>query len=125
MRISDWSSDVCSSDLVGAIALVMVEDDRVALALRHTDRDEFVVEQSLVPCGGGALVAAHRIGVGGLAGDAIILREIFGGLDHPRNDAEAFDRLRHQPPARPPRSEERREGKEWFSTCRSRWSPCP
>src|SRR3546814_2449720 len=34
MRISDWSSDVCSSDLAG---LDPVEDERVALGFRHPD----------------------------------------------------------------------------------------
>src|SRR3546814_7156120 len=29
------------------------------------------------------------------------------------------------PPLRKARSEERRVGKEWVSTCRSRWSPYP
>src|SRR3546814_9944666 len=47
MRISDWSSDVCSSDLVG----FAIEDDQLALAepaaadrgvLRHLDRDRDV-----------------------------------------------------------------------------------
>src|SRR3546814_9468952 len=32
MRISDWSSDVCSSDLIGDVAL---EPDRARLALAH------------------------------------------------------------------------------------------
>src|SRR3546814_6490551 len=32
MRISDWSSDVCSSDLVGAIEVLVVEDDPRVLA---------------------------------------------------------------------------------------------
>src|SRR3546814_6242281 len=32
MRISDWSSDVCSSDVVGAIEVLVVEDDPRVLA---------------------------------------------------------------------------------------------
>jgi hypothetical protein len=54
----------------------------------------------LGPGSGRALVAHHRIFVARLAADVIILRQIFGGLDHAGDDAEAFDRLRHQPPAR-------------------------
>ena len=40
-----------------------------------------------------------RHSVGGFARDAIILRQIFSGLDHAADHPEAFDRLRHQPPA--------------------------
>src|SRR3546814_5151191 len=67
MRISDWSSDVCSSDLAPG--------------------------HDLEPTG---IAAGPR----------------------PRID---FGSLHHRP--KPPRSEERRVGKECVSTCRSRWSP--
>src|SRR3546814_1314609 len=77
-------------------ALVMRENDRIALALRHADRHQFIVEQALVPRGGGALVAAHGIGIGLFAGDGVILRQIFGGFDHPADDAEPLGRLDRQ-----------------------------
>src|SRR3546814_20915957 len=73
MRISDWSSDVFSSDLavlveggtqagqrldggLAADALVGVEDHRVALALRDLDLDDFVVEQTALRGEGRTLV---------------------------------------------------------------------
>src|SRR3546814_21021166 len=50
MRISDWSSDVCSSDLFGAAAL------GVLLAIRH-GRAGFVVPRMGIQFGRGASVA--------------------------------------------------------------------
>src|SRR3546814_9624538 len=80
MRISDWSSDVCSSDL-HLLARVGRERqrDRVRLA------DDMMVDpvKPFEPLG--REVVRHR------------------SID--------------------PRSDERRVGKEYVSTCRSRWSP--
>src|SRR3546814_2374289 len=81
MRISDWSSDVCSSDLAFAAGLDVGLDLR---ALKAFD------------CGGNLLVAAPRRA---LAGDAHIvvrregegLRWCFAGvdlLDHQRGDID-------------------------------------
>src|SRR3546814_3665477 len=39
MRISDWSSDVCSSDLLGAANLVAVEHRALDDLVRTDDRD--------------------------------------------------------------------------------------
>src|SRR3546814_3335372 len=96
MRISDWSSDVCSSDLV-------VHGAAVGLAL-HPGGDE-VVGGALPPGCGGGLQHADEL--------------------HDRLH-EALERLRvllHRVVAHEARSEERRVGKECVSTCRSRWSP--
>src|SRR3546814_15430718 len=41
---------------VGAISLIMVEDDWVATLLRNRYRDDFIVEQHLAQCRRGALV---------------------------------------------------------------------
>src|SRR3546814_12088941 len=73
MRISDWSSDVFSSDVAGLVeggtqagqrldgglaadALVGVEDHGVALALRDLDLDDLVVEQAVLRGAGRTLV---------------------------------------------------------------------
>src|SRR3546814_10296681 len=96
MRISDWSSDVCSSDLIlsvesedtftrpiyagNAIATVKTTDAKKVITVRTTAFAKAAAE------GGSAAIEA----VSG-TGDA--------------------------------RSEERRVGKECVSTCRSRWSP--
>src|SRR3546814_15526532 len=103
MRISDWSSDVCSSDLerqrADARDQIAVGDECAATAAlaeteilqrdQHGDR-ETVVDRGIFDVGRGD----PRLGEG-------------GGARHP--------------PGRP-RSEERRVGTEWVRTCRSRWS---
>src|SRR3546814_14189347 len=109
MRISDWSSDVCSSDLrvdQRFLAAVQIVELRLGDAVVDVDRRERQLARlgemiQPVDAGGGflrhALDVLHRLG------------EIAGpGLD---------ERLQR------PRSEERRVGKECVSTCRSRWSP--
>src|SRR3546814_15802264 len=101
MRISDWSSDVCSSDLQAAWALQ--GDVEVGVGLLSAD---FVVgvEQgdALGHCGhGGADMAEEGAGV---------------QID--ARTAQPLGKLLLRP-----RSEERRVGKECVSTCRSGWSP--
>src|SRR3546814_19734881 len=97
MRISDWSSDVCSSDLHRRAAEVCGEalgvdggrgDDHLQVAaplqqLLQVAEQEIDVEAALV---------------GLVDDDGVVGRQ-------------------------PARSEERRVGKECVSTCRSRWSP--
>src|SRR3546814_2083700 len=52
MRISDWSSDVCSSDLIFRAALVvLVEHDQLG-EVDHVD---------LLELAGGAVVAGHHV----------------------------------------------------------------
>src|SRR3546814_7514270 len=99
MRISDWSSDVCSSDLPlprGAALPHQPSGGRLEVG---EDLRLAVAHAGLVP--GLALLAA--------APDARDCN-LAAGLA-PRRDERA------------PRSEERRVGKECVSTCRSRWSP--
>src|SRR3546814_16600598 len=98
MRISDWSSDVCSSDLVvplvrtlrrawPGVALTWVIGKGEYRLLEGLEGVEFVVYDK-------------KTGLAGMRA----LRRRFGG--------RRFDR-----------SEERRVGKECVSTCRSRWWP--
>src|SRR3546814_13012144 len=96
MRISDWSSDVCSSDLIAQI--IGVIDDA---------RQVGVLEIDARP------VMMRRADEG--AGD-----ERGRGLGH-RRRAIAAARL----VAKPRRTEERSVGQECVSTCRSRWSQYP
>src|SRR3546814_14216759 len=96
MRISDWSSDVCSSDL-DASALyarniynfieLLVDKDSKQLAVNWEDK---------------------------IVADTCIIRD--GKIVHP-----ALAPKEEAP--KPARSEERRVGKECVSTCRSRWAP--
>src|SRR3546814_16433263 len=96
MRISDWSSDVCSSDLRAGVAWVVVSAGQRALAaVRQPGR------------------SAPRWLVTGHPGDIADIR-----LDRlgQRGDPDYLGALSA-------RSEERRVGKECVSTCRSRWAP--
>src|SRR3546814_12284863 len=95
MRISDWSSDVCSSDLDAAEAVTAETDHRI------TER-----------------AALWLPGAGGGAGK----RQ--RGDPARRHHHVASGQVDHRySPLIEPRSEERRVGKECVSTCRSRWSP--
>src|SRR3546814_12063492 len=101
MRISDWSSDVCSSDLNAATALrgliemgVPVQLDGNAIARRHLSGNTY------------ARSVYHPNGIGRLAVDRLV--EL--------SDQQGIEKLAG-------RSEERRVGKECVSTCRSRCSP--
>src|SRR3546814_20771517 len=104
MRISDWSSDVCSSDL--AQGQVEHPDDARINRSRMLDFEGRgdTIARPLQP-----QYINKTDGIGtGRSGNR--LRQALKASltkTHPIME----------------RSEERREGKEWVSTCRSRWSP--
>src|SRR3546814_18913545 len=101
MRISDWSSDVCSSDLPdGAVYW-----DRVSLTLEESTKF-YGVDQALVAKG----LVEH------LQDPAFDKSDVRIGTDCPLTGVLRARVYLH-------RSEERRVGKECVSTCRSRWSP--
>src|SRR3546814_21146182 len=108
MRISDWSSDVCSSDLEQATTSTNRDGVRRRIARR-------VGAASPVPDGVEtyAIVrtpASKRFrgaGLGHLVAGAVVLVPVGEGLQ--------FRLLQRT------RSEERRDGKECVSTCRSLW----
>src|SRR3546814_20119674 len=91
MRISDWSSDVCSSDL------------------RH-----FIYPRTGPYLSGNHETDRHR------ARGRIPYRRKGKAADARRTES-GRKRIPHRYSDR--RSEERRVGKEWVSTCRSRWTP--
>src|SRR3546814_10928601 len=95
MRISDWSSDVCSSDLFKRAAAVAGSADIGGDDIGVTCCEQCELRQS------------RAIGLWQLAGH-FPQRAIAAAYD------EQIDALR---------SEERRVGKECASTCRSRGSP--
>src|SRR3546814_11444207 len=101
MRISDWSSDVCSSDL---LTLRAVE------ALRNAD---VVVYDGLIDPRvlDHAPADAQRISVAKQRDRHTLPQEAINALIIAHVKAGSI------------RSEERRVGKECVSTCRSRWSP--
>src|SRR3546814_20068305 len=94
MRMSDWSSDVCSSDLQGAAGCAV-----------HIGRD---VELPHQRDGGGVAPAGRDLRAEQDAGPLRLDQDV----DKPLDVVRVADR-----------SEERRVGKECVSTCRSRGSP--
>src|SRR3546814_16420784 len=98
MRISDWSSDVCSSDLSYA------DFDSARLHCFRNDTPEFDREQSMFE--------ARR-------SDLDEVGKLEASLERSRRDAsvEILSLVRIIG-----RSEERRVGNECVSKCRSRWS---
>src|SRR3546814_15020768 len=101
MRISDWSSDVCSSDLLTAeLRQAAASAGNIHLQLEYLSDAEIerITDEA----------------------DAVVLpyRDIV-------NSGSALLALSRFRPVIAPRSEERRVGKACVSTCRFRWSPCP
>src|SRR3546814_18644668 len=107
MRISDWSSDVCSSDLKAGramnIGIVTAYNDMLSA---HATYYRYPEQMKV------------------WAREAGITAQVAGGVPamcdgvtqgYPGMELSLF--------SRDTRSEERRVGKECVSTCRSRWSP--
>src|SRR3546814_5059980 len=106
MRISDWSSDVCSSDLIEASGMTTLMVPEAAGGFGGGWSDGAVLFRLVgyhavaLPIVEATIVAGYVAGIDGLSGFGTIAGPVAGE-----------------------RSEERRVGKECVSTCRSRWSP--
>src|SRR3546814_14769656 len=98
MRISDWSSDVCSSDLQSASKLSVAPRGDLAALLALADRLKMLPRLVKLPTLHDRLLAT------------------LAACNEPLLAP-------HLPALTIIRSEERRVGKECVSTCRSRWSP--
>src|SRR3546814_16141940 len=94
MRISDWSSDVCSSDLQAMYHFLSGYTERVAGTEKGLGKEP---QATFSTCFGAPFMPRHPTVYGKLLGERLAR----GGV----------------------RSEERRVGQECGSTCRSRWSP--
>src|SRR3546814_8674270 len=113
MRISDWSSDVCSSDLpIGNRSIVMREaidfdrqTNRGAVEIEHI-RSRRMLAAKFEPSR-----ALSQLAPKCRFGQAHFAAQLPGQL------------YRLARPGNHERSEEGRVGKECVSTCRSRWSP--
>src|SRR3546814_13369562 len=96
MRISDWSSDVCSSDLVAlhkastAQPSIFNQPGKMELTIHQAVASSMMPNRRLTPFIHGPALGSNKPEVA---------------------------------PTASSRSEERRVGKECVSTCRSRWSP--
>src|SRR3546814_14522762 len=99
MRISDWSSDVCSSDLKldGVVSEQPTEVD------------------TLAAISGGQTLREYRV--------RDIVQALETAADDRRVTSVVLDLVRFLGGGQVSRSEERRVGKECVGTCRSRWSP--
>src|SRR3546814_17376076 len=99
MRIRDWSSDVCSSDLAQNFGQ------------NPQQFDTYLRDQ------GSSAASMKRQIEGELAWGRLLRRNVQPFVNVGEAEVQSIiDRLKA-------RSEERREGKECVSTCRSRWSP--
>src|SRR3546814_12693178 len=113
MRISDWSSDVCSSDLTYFLfprSDFRIDDDWFVSGMSGTGSKSAIVDNAFVPTYRtlplGTLMAPEP--PGGAVNPGYIYKYNF----RPFSGANLLGR-----------SEERRVGKECVSTCRSRGSP--
>src|SRR3546814_11258112 len=103
MRISDWSSDVCSSDLT------------------LVSREISPLDSAVVTVGSFHAGAKHNI----ISDEARLQLTVRSYTDEVRNHLlDGIVRIaKGEAIAAGMRSAERRVGKECVSTCRSRWSP--
>src|SRR3546814_15406536 len=111
MRISDWSSDVCSSDLWLDTKLPKLFDDALSLVI-----DNRIFKQRNVDI---AVVSKEDAIKWGFSGPMIRGSGVPWDLRRSQ-PYDVYDRMEFEIPVR---SEERRVGKECVSTCRYRWSP--
>src|SRR3546814_17248096 len=101
MRISDWSSDVCSSDLSQGQAHAQQE--------ASMQIGDVLVRANAVPTANLGEAVARQYGIERGTGTVMLLVGV-------RRDGDAGETAL-------PSSDERRGGKECVSTCRSRWAP--
>src|SRR3546814_20264271 len=123
MRISDWSSDVCSSDLYGGSTChptSMVQPFAQEQAQRN--RPIYLVMQKMESNHWAEPVPADEFSVNGREWEPIPEGVQVRGSRYALliDDLEEVDL---QLPLARARSDERRVGKEGVSTCRSWWSP--
>src|SRR3546814_18248544 len=120
MRIRDWSSNVCYTDLEGgAIVEARIELDgnlAVGTIAEARRRGDHVV----LADGREAMLdrAPTKLSEG-----AALLVEIVREAIPERGRAKRARAIPTAPDAIPARTEERRVGKECVSTCRSKWEP--
>src|SRR3546814_19503484 len=115
MRISDWSSDVCSSDLLYGFCTGV----KRSLVRRPRPRLHQCPAPADRRCAGATHPRPSRSRAPGYwARGARRLRPSQDRTSRPRLSA-----AKHISKERKTRSDERREGKEGLSKCRSRWWP--
>src|SRR3546814_16877691 len=126
MRISDWSSDVCSSDLLKQPANGIARSEDEARAVVARIGYPVVIRPSYVLGGrameivrGAAQLERYMTEAVKVSGKSPVLIDSYLS-DAIEVDVDCLADAETQFVAR---SEERRVGQECVSTCRSRWSP--
>src|SRR3546814_16846802 len=110
MRISDWSSDVCSSDLLIHMHGELLKA-RCLVCGGVSPWREALTRESLCPaCGADGTLRSHVVWFGEMPLEMDRIYEALGNCD-------LFVSIGTS------RSEERRVGKECCSTLRTRWAP--
>src|SRR3546814_17558629 len=112
MRISDWSSDVCSSDLCGDSQIMLDQSINLHAGIPRI-AVLYLYPQDVVEFHRQARTAGLPVPD---------LDETFYGMTEFRVDDPDGNRLWIGQQRGASRSEERRVGKEGVSSCRSRWS---
>src|SRR3546814_19715551 len=105
MRISDWSSDVCSSDLIFKRAWLCIG------RVERLPKPGSYIVQPIEVAKASVLITRTKDGS---------IKAFHNVCSHRSNTLVLDD---EGTASRFVRSEERRVGKECVSTCRSRWSP--
>src|SRR3546814_12946376 len=103
MRISDWSSDVCSSDLALAATIAPDGHESLHVIVTHLALSRASRQQQL----------NHLARIAPSSGELLMLGDL---------NCEADELLQHTLLRARARTEERRGGTECGSTSRSRWS---
>src|SRR3546814_15497488 len=110
MRISDWSSDVCSSDLQ---SFLPNSDSTLRMARRKSSASAMLSSTSAVPPGGSIMAAAtSQEAIMAYCGDVDVCIR-YASLNTLRSSLRVSESS----------SDERSVGNEFVSTCRSRWVP--
>src|SRR3546814_18414218 len=110
MRISDWSSDVCSSDLQSFVYASGTTMKPIFDAAKRAPKKRVAYSEGEEER---VLRAAQIVVDEGIARPTLIGR--------PAIIAQRIETFGLRP--KEERSEERRVGKGWFGTCSSRWQP--
>src|SRR3546814_16652636 len=125
MRISDWSSDVCSSDLLGLPLQAAAVLDQFRSGLRTTVAGEGVRQVAVADLHLGVrpgVVGGHeQAAVAGPAEGTVEVLAVVKLQAHQRRRRRVDEAL--LPVRTRARSEERRVGKECVRTSRSGWTP--
>src|SRR3546814_19983580 len=120
MRISDWSSDVCSSDLQSQIVCVGPQQGFFN-SHRYSISDSVPPDEGLQCIRNDHIRAPGRccFDRNGTVSGRMSGKALYHGGPRPASACPPVaDR-----PCQPCRSEEHRVGKECVSTCKSRWVP--